>query len=201
MMFSIRARNRIWELGLAAVIIYILWLLQLNILTRLALKGLFCNLPLTFTLVWASIFGSQLHRLNADQIRVRSVGQVILYQAMSGSVSGALMGAAFAALYGSVTPVPLVSYPLMGWIAGYFPLKNINHGAFYSIALVFFGTILGEFFAASQLMILNRAEVFGRFTELALPEAVLNALIAPFIFVPIKAWYDFCLEREVAVRA
>jgi hypothetical protein len=48
-----------------------------------------------------------------------------------------------------------------------------------------------------QLIILGRPEVFGRFVELAIPEAVLNALIAPFIFLPIKIWYDFYLEREI----
>lgn len=66
---------------------------------------------------------------------------------------------------------------------------------------MFAATILGEFFTAMQLIMLGRAEVFARFAELAIPEAVLNALIAPFIFVPIKVWYDFCLEREVTVKA
>ena len=200
-LISIRTRNRIWDLSLAGIVIYIIWLLQFNILTRLALRGLFCNLPLTFVIVWSSIFSSSLNRLSADDIRVRSFGQIALYQAMAGSLSGALIGAVFAVLYGSVTPVYLVSYPLIGWIVGYFPLKSINHAAFYSIALVFLASILGEFFTASQLIILGRAEVFGRFVELAIPEAVLNALIAPFIFLPIKAWYDFGLEQEVIVKA
>jgi rod shape-determining protein MreD len=200
-LISIQTRNRLWEISLAAIVIYIIWLLQLNILTRLALRGLFCNLPLTFIIVWSSIFRSSLSRLTADELRVRSVVQVALYQARSGSVSGALIGAVFAVLYRSVTPVYLVSYPLIGWISGYFPLKSVNHGAFFSIILVFLATVLGEFFTALQLIALGRAEVFGRFVELAIPEAVLNALIAPFIFLPIKVWYDFCLEREPTVKA
>lgn len=198
-LISIRARNRIWEVGLTVFVIYIIWLLQFNILTRLALRGLFCNLPLTFTIVWSSIFSSSLNKLSADDLRLRSFAQIALYQTMAGSVSGALVGATFAALYASVTPVYLISYPLTGWIAGYFPLKSVNHAAFYSIALVFCATILGEFFTAGQLIMLGRGEVFGRFVELAIPEAVLNALIAPFIFLPIKAWYDFRLEREATV--
>jgi rod shape-determining protein MreD len=200
-LISIRTRTRIWEISLSTIVIYIVWLLQLNILTRLALRGLFCNLPLTFIIVWSSIFTSSMSRLSADDLRIRSVWQIAIYQAMSGSFSGALIGAAFAVLYGSVTPVYLLSYPLIGWICGYFPLKSINNGAFYSIALVFFFSVLGEFLTALQLIVLGRSEVFGRFVDLALPEAVLNALIAPFIFLPIKAWYDFSLEREVTVRA
>ncbi len=196
---SIKARNRLWELGLAAIVISIIWFLQNNILTRIALRGLFCNLPLTFIIIWSSIFGSSLNRLSADDVRVRSFGQIAHYQAMSGCVSGALIGGVFSVLYASVSPVYLFSYPIIGWIAGYFPLKTINHGSFYSIVLVLFATILGEFLTSCQLMMLGRAEVFSRFAEIAIPEAVLNALIAPFIFVPIKAWYDFRLSREVTV--
>jgi rod shape-determining protein MreD len=196
-LISIRTRTRLWEISLAAIVIYVIWLLQLNILTRLALKGLFCNLPLAFIIVWSSVFTSSLGRLSADDLRVRSLAQIALYQAMSGSISGALIGATFAVLYRSVTPVYLVSYALIGWISGYFPLKRVNNGAFFSIGLVFLGTVLAEFFTAVQLIILGRPEVFGRFVELAIPEAVLNALIAPFIFLPIKIWYDFYLEREI----
>lgn len=198
---SIKARNRLWELGLAAVVISIIWLLQNNILTRIALRGLFCNLPLTFTIIWSSIFGSSIEHLSADEVRVRSFGQIAVYQAMSGCVSGALIGAIFSVLYASVTPVYLISYPVIGWITGYFPLKTVNNGSLYSIVLVLFGTILGESLTSCQLIMLGRAEVLSRFADIAIPEAVLNALIAPFIFIPIKAWYDFRLSHEVSVRS
>lgn len=198
---SIKTRRHLWELSLTFVIIYLIWLFQSDVLTKLSLKNLFCNLPLTFTIIWASIFTSTIESLSPDQIKTRPISSIILYQAMSGSLSGAIVGAVFAALYASILPVYLFSYPLIGWIAGYFPLRKIQHGSFYCIVLVLLGTILAEFMTACQLTILGRTEVFSSLAQLAVPEAVLNALIAPFIFVPLKAWHDFGLEREVIVKS
>ena len=198
---SIKTRRHLWELSLAFAVIYFIWILQSDILTKLSLHHLFCNMPLTFTIIWASIFTTSITPLSSDDIKVRSVTNIALYQAISGSMGGAIVGAAFAALYASVLPAFLVSYPLIGWIAGYFPLRKIQHASFYCIVLVLLGTILAEFITACQLALLGRAEVFSCFVQIAVPEAVLNALLAPFIFVPLKAWYDFGLEREVVVKS
>ncbi len=198
---SIKARHHLLELSLAFTVICLVWFLQSDVLTKLSLHNLFCNLPLTFTIIWASIFTSSVEPLNSDEIKVRSISAVALHQAMSGSFSGAIVGAVFAALYASILPVYLFSYPIIGWVAGYFPLKTVQHASFYSILLVLLGTILAEFLTASQLMILGRADVLSCFAQITMPEAVLNALIAPFIFVPLKAWHDFGSEREVIVKS
>jgi len=200
-LLSIKARNHLWELSLTFAVICCIWFLQSTVLTRLSLHSLFCNLPLTFIIIWASIFTSSAQSLSSDDIKVRPLMAIILYQTISGSVSGALVGAVFAALYASIIPVYLISYPAIGWVAGYFSLKKVQHGAFYSIVLVFLGTILAEFITTCQLMVLGRTEVINCFAQIAIPEAVLNALIAPFIFVPLRAWYDFRMEREVIVQA
>jgi len=197
---SIKTRRHLWELSLAFAVIFFIWILQSDLLTQLSLHHLFCNMPLTFIIIWASIYTTSITPLNSNDVKIRSVINIILYQAISGSVSGAIVGAVFAALYASVLPVFLISYPLIGWIAGYFPLRKIQHASFYCILLVLFGTILAEFITACQLALLGRAEVFSCFVQIAVPEAVLNALLAPFIFIPLKAWYDFGLEREVIVN-
>jgi rod shape-determining protein MreD len=198
---SIKTRRHLWELSLAFMVIYFIWVFQSDVLTKLSLRGLFCNLTLTFTIIWASIYSSSIPPLSSDDIKVRSLSRIARYQAMSGSISGTAVGAVFAALYASVLPAFLISYPLIGWIAGYFPLRKIQHASFYCIVLVLLGTILAEFITACQLSLMGRAEVFSCFVQIAVPEAVLNALIAPFIFVPLKAWYDFNLEREVIVNS
>ncbi len=198
---SIKTRRYLWELGLAFSVIYFIWLLQSDVLTKLSLHNLFCNLPLTFIIIWSSIYTSSVKPLSSDDIKVRSFTNIAMYQAMSGSVSGAVVGAIFAAFYASTLPVFLFSYPLIGWIAGYFPLRKIQHASFYCIVLVLLGTVLGEFITAGQLALSGRAEVFSCFVQIAVPEAVLNALIAPFIFVPLKAWYDFGSQHEVIVKS
>lgn len=200
-LLSIKARRHLWEISLTFAVVFLVWILQSDILVRLTSLHLFCNLPLTFTMIWASIYTSHFAPLSSDDIKVRSLGNIALYQAISGSLSGAAIGAIFAAFYSSVVPVYMVSYPLIGWIAGYFPLRKVQHGSFYSILLVLCGTVLAEFITAVQLILMGRAEVFGCFVQIAIPEAVLNALIAPFIFVPLKSWYDFGLEREVIVES
>ncbi len=201
MLLSIKARRHLWEISLAFVVICFIWFLQSDVLTQLYSHNLFCNIPLAFIIIWASVFTSSIEPLSSDDIRVRSMSAIVLYQAISGSLSGAIIGAVFAALYSSVVPVYLISYPIIGWVAGYFPLNKVQHGSFYCIVSVLLGTILAEFITACQLMILGRADVLSCFAQATIPEAVLNALIAPFIFIPLKAWHDFRLEREVIVKS
>jgi rod shape-determining protein MreD len=197
-MFSIRLRTRLWHLGLAASVVIFIWLFQINVLTRLTLGGLLCNLPLTFTIVWASIFGSRLPRLTADDLRTLTMSEILSYQALSGSLSGALIGALFGALFASVTPIYPFGYPLIGWIAGYFSLKRINHAQFLIVPLVLFASVLAGSFMALQLTLMGRPEVLPRFIQAVLPEAVMNALVAPWIFLPMQRWNEFWATREVA---
>jgi len=197
-MFSIRVRTRLCDIGLGTVVVIFAWLLQTNVLTRLSLNGLLCSLPLTFTIVWASVFGSRLPLLNSDDLRTLSMTEIISYQALSGSLSGALVGATFAALFASVLPVYPVAYPLIGWVAGYFSLKRVNQAVFLTIPLVFCASVLAESFTALQLAVSGRPEIMSRFIYAVLPEAAMNALIAPSIFLPIRRWYDFWTSKEVA---
>lgn len=196
-MFSIRLRTRLSHLGVAFGIVLFIWLLQVNVLTRLTLGGLLCNLPLTFTIVWASVFGSRLPRLTFDDLRTLSLSEIISFQALSGSLSGALIGALFGALYASVTPVYPFGYPLIGWIAGYFCLKRVNHAQFLIVPLVLGGTVLSGIFMAIELTLMGRPEVMVRFIDAVLPEAVMNALIAPWIFLPMQRWNEFWNTNEV----
>jgi len=188
---SIQLRTRLGEILLAFTLIVFVWLLQTDLLNRISLTGLTCNVPLTFTIVWAAVFGSPLGRLTPENVRDMPLAQVAFYQALTGSLSGTLVGATFAALYGSVLPIYPISYPVIGWLTGYFNLQRLSQGALMAIPLVLFASVLAEFITAGQLTILGRVGVENHFMTIALPEAILNALIAPIIYIPMRRWYEF----------
>jgi rod shape-determining protein MreD len=192
----VRLQKRIYEIGVAAFIICFAWLLQLMILSVLPLKDVLASLPLTFTIVWGSVFGSPLRAPLPDELRLSTLGQVIGRQALSGSLSGALVGAAFGALYSSVLPTYPICYPLIGWIAGYFGLKDFNQATFLCLPLVFMSTVFSESVMALQLHLQGRPEVLQNLASVAFPEAALNALMAPFIFFPMRGWYSFATAHE-----
>lgn len=189
---SMRARRRFWQIGLAALLICFAWLLQLTVLSLLPLRAILCSLPMMVTIVWGSVFGSPLQMPRADELRNVGVNQVIAMQALSGSLSGALVGAFFAALYASILPVYPICYPLVGWAAGYFCLRGFNQGALLCIPLVLLLTVFGETVMAVQLAISpGRPDVFPHLVQIAVPEAIVNAIIAPFVFFPMRSWYEF----------
>jgi rod shape-determining protein MreD len=197
-MFSIRIRNRLGNLFLATAIVAFVWLLQTNVMTRLTLNGILCNLPLTFTIVWASVFGARLAPLSQDDVRLMPMGEILIYQALCGSLSGAFIGALFGALFASVIPVYPFCYPLIGWIAGYFSLKHVNHGVFLVVPLVLCGSVLAESIMAAQLFLVSRPEIMSHFTQAVLLEALMNTIIAPSIFLPMQRWYWFSASKELA---
>ena len=194
---SIRARKRLGEVGLAALIIAIAWLLQMTVLTKLSLNSMLCSLPLTVTIIWGSVFGSALREQTQDELKLRSFGEVIGWQLLSGSVTGAIIGALFASLYATLLPIYPISYPVIGWIARYFSLRNFNRATFLCIPLVLGGTIFAESLLALQLSIFGRPEVLPRLAEIAFPEAILNSLIAPFVYFPMRGWFEFFKARVV----
>jgi rod shape-determining protein MreD len=195
-MMSARRYKRFYEIASTGLIICFAWLLQLTLLSVFSLKDVVASLPLTFTIIWGSIFGSPLKAPRPDELRLSTLGQVIARQALSGSLSGALVGAFFGALYASVLPTYPICYPLIGWITGYFCLQNFNQATFLCLPLVFLSTILSESVMALQLHFLGRPEVLQNLAQVALPEAALNSLIAPFIFFPMRGWYHFATAHE-----
>lgn len=197
---SIRSRKRISEIASAAFIVAFAWLIQLAVLSKLPFGSVLCNLPLTLTIVWGVTFGSPVGKPSPDELRVSSFGTVLFRQLLSGSPSGAIVGAFFAALASSVLPIYPVSYPLIGWIAGYFSLKNFNQAAFLCIPLVVLLSFLGEMLMACQLALIGRPEVFSQLVLVGFPEALLNALIAPVLFFPMRGWYEFSQWRKLSVE-
>src|ERR1700733_10195029 len=109
--FSIQFRTRLWQVSLAGLIVLIVWLVQTDLITRFSVNGLLCNLPLTFTILWGSVFGSKQKGLVADEIRSLSLSEIAIQQALSGSISGACVGALFAALFASALPIYPIAYP------------------------------------------------------------------------------------------
>jgi rod shape-determining protein MreD len=190
-MFSLSGRRKLTEFGLSVALIYFTWFLQLTILSLFNVKDVMCSLPLTLTIVWGAVFGSRLPALTSDEISQSSLSDVILRQAVAGSLSAALVGGTFGALYSCTLPVYPIYLPMIGWISGYFCLKNFSQATFLTIPIVFLATILGETLMALQLMLLHRPDVIQHLVQIAVPEAAVNAIIAPLVFLPLRGWYDF----------
>jgi rod shape-determining protein MreD len=201
MAISFSDKRKLTEIGLSIAVIYGAWILQLTVLSAIALKDVICSLPLTMTIVWGAVFGSRLPALTPSEMRESSLSDVILRQSVAGSISGALIGAAFAALYASVIPTYPLYLPIIGWISGYFCLKNFSNASFLIIPLVFLATILAETMMAGQLALLGLlwpdswhylvADVLKNLVQIAVPEASINAIIAPLVFFPLRGWYEF----------
>lgn len=193
---SMRTRKKVGDISLAFLIGSLAWLFQLTVLNHFLFMGATCNLPLTLTILWGAVFGSPVKPIGPDELRVSSAASIFLHQLASGSMSGALIGAFCGALYASVLPIYPLCLPLVGWISGYFCLRNLQQDALICIPLVLLATVFAESMMATQLFLLGRAEVFARLAVIALPEAILNALIAPFIYLPMRRWYDFFSLNE-----
>ncbi len=197
---SLRTRTRVWEISLAGAIICFAWLLQLTVLSGIEFKGVICSLPLTMTIVWGAVFGSNLPSLTPEELRQSSLSEVMLRQAIAGSISGALVGATFGALYASVIPVYPVCYPIIGWIAGYFCLKDFSQAPLLCIPLVFLATIFAETLMAGQLVLCQRPDVLTNLVQVALPEAAVNSIIAPLTLFPMLSWYEFSKHYLVSAE-
>lgn len=200
-MLDRKTRLRIGAIGSSAMIIATAWVLQLAVVSQLLLNGVQCSLPLTLTIVWGIVFGSPLQAPSKDEIRLSNLRTVVLRQVLSGSVSGALVGACLGALYASVLPVYPISYPIIGWMAGYFCLRNFNQALILCIPLVLIFTFLSEALMALQMLIIGRPGVIENFLRIVMTEAVQNALIAPFVFLPMRGWAEFARYRENQVSA
>jgi len=185
----------LFEIGLAAIIIWCVWLIQLTLLAKFTLNGVMCNLPLTLTIVWAIVFGSPLKAPSPEEMRQASVVEVFFRQAMAGSVTGLLVGAVFASLFASIIPIYPICYPLVGWLAGYFCLRSFNQASLLVIPIVFIFTLVAEFTMAYQLHILGRPDVFQNLSRIGFPEAVFNSLIGPFLFFPLRGWYEYAVTH------
>lgn len=195
-----RSRKRIGEISMAAVLVIAVWLIQLALLSRLKFGDVLCNLPLTMIILWGLTFGSPMPKPTNDELRVSSMGAIVVRQLLSGSPSGAIIGAFFAALASSVIPVYPFSYPIIGWISGYFSLKHFNQAAFLCIPLVLLLTFLGETIMGLQLFIVKRPDVLSHLAMISIPEALLNALIAPVLFFPMRGWYEFMRWRQMSAE-
>jgi len=188
---SMKTRKKTWDIALTVFVAFLAWILQLTVLSRFSFQGASCNLLLVMTILWGFVFGSRMPIILPDELRTKSARAIFLHQLASGSTSGFLFGAFVAAIYSSNLPVYPICYPLIGWITGYFSMKNINPETLLCIPLVLLATVLADFLTASQLMLCGYADVFPHLAQIALPEALLNALIAPFVYFPICHWHDF----------
>lgn len=199
-LISIRARQRLGAIAISGLFASFVWLLQLTVMSILSLKTVLCSLPLTVTIVWGTVFGSNFLPMTPNELRQNTFTQVFIRQILSGSMSGALFGAFIGALYASVLPVFPICFPIAGWIAGYFCLRHFNSGALISIPVVLLTSIFAEFIMALQLFSLNRPDILQHLAQFAVPEAILNSLIAPLVYLPMRSWYELAVFHGTAVE-
>lgn len=189
-LLSMRTRTKLANYGITAVVCMGALVLQLGVLNNFPVHGVYCNLPLTLVIVWGTVFGSPLPDITPDELRMSTTGEIFFRQALTGSVTGLIVGAFMAALYAPLIPVYPVYLPIAGWFAGYMCLRNINKQNLLSIPVVFVVTLIAETIMSWQLAIVGRPGVFDQLMQIAVPEASLNAVIAPFIYFPLRRWYD-----------
>lgn len=175
--------------------------IQMAILNRLTMLGITGNLPLVLILVWGQVFGSPLSSISAAQLRKSSLSEVFTRQLMSGSPSAFLVGLFMTCLYSHFVPCVPIAFPLMGWVAGYFCMRSLSQGNLLCIPVTFILTIFAELMMAAQLTVLGRPSALEHFSTVVLPEALLNSVIAPFIYFPLRRWYDFAEgQRSLAME-
>jgi rod shape-determining protein MreD len=167
------------------------WLLQITLVTYFPFRGVIANLPLVVVAVTGFVFGSPVPAVTHEELRSHSVLIIFLRQFMRGSVAGLLTGAFAAALFGSMLSVYPVSLPLVGWISGYFCIRGLRQETLICMPMVLLATVLNEALNAWQFGATGYPDVYLLLSHIVMPEAVLNAIIAPFVYFPLRRWYDF----------
>jgi len=213
---SMRSKKRMLELSISALLCYIAFLMQMLCLNYLGIHGITCDLPLTLIIVWGLVFGSGLPNLTPRELRRQSLGEVFRRQMASGSHSGFLVGWFFSWLYFNIQPIYSVKFPLIGWISGYFCLRGLGQGNLLAIPMTFILTILAEVIMSWQLVLCHAGAldisrpamlfsgdwtkmVFEHLNIIILPEALLNSIIAPFLYFPMRRWYEMLEGQQQSI--
>lgn len=189
-LLSMQSRKRTVEVALATTLCVSAFLVQTLVLNRFQLHGVICSLPLVITIVWGLVFGSPLPPITSLELRKNTPGQIFSRQLLAGSPGGLLVGLFFASLYHELIPSYPVAYPLIGWGAGYFCLRALSQGNLLCIPLAFILTVAAEALTSWELFMLGRVGVFQHLSLVVMPEALLNALVAPCIYLPLRQWYE-----------
>lgn len=199
-LLSVRTKKKAFDVCLAAVICSVTLFAQLTILNYISLQGVTASLPLVVTITWGLVFGSPLAPMTWLQLRKASAGDVFARQIASGSISGGLVGLYFGCLYAAQVPAFPAALPVVGWIAGYFCLRSLSRANLLCIPMVLLLTVLAEGLTAWELSLLGRPGALEHFASIILPEALLNSVIAPFVYFPLRRWYDMA-EGQRALAA
>lgn len=195
---TVRSRKHIIEATLAGILCTAALFVQLAVLSHFSINGVICSLPLVITITAGLVFGSPIPSITANELRRQAVRDIFLRQLGSGSISGFLIGLFFACLYGSMIPICPIAYPVIGWVSGYFCLRSLNQGNLLCIPLVFVLSIIAEALISWQLAGCHRTGVLEHLSWFILPEALLNSIIAPFIYFPLRGWHDLAQGQQAS---
>ncbi len=192
--FSISTRQKLFLIFLMVSFAYVAWLIQLIFIVKLKLSHSIANLPLTIVIVTGLMANKKRLKYPPGQIAKLSLRELIKSQFKNGSLVGLGLGAFMASLEKSLTGSFPVSYIFVGYLSGYFSLRNFNWPVILIIPLVFMFSILSECIYAIQLF--QIPGVYNHLIRFAMVEASLNALIAPFVYYPINTLYEFWTGLE-----
>jgi rod shape-determining protein MreD len=184
-------RKKLESFFIVMGLMLIAWLLQITIVTYLPFCGAIANFPFVVAAVTGFVFGSPISNVTHEELRSRSTLIIFLHQLTRGSVAGMLAGAFAAALFNSILSVYPLSLPLVGWIAGYFCIRGLRQETLICIPMVLLATVLNEALNAWQFAASGYPQAYSELARIVMPEAVLNAIIAPFVYFPLRRWYEY----------
>ena len=193
---SISSKQKLFLIFLVISFSFFAWVIQIIFIGKLRLAHVCANLPLTIIIVTGLVANFNYPKENPNEIKRISLGQVVKNQFKNGSISGLFLGLFLASIEKSLTGVLPIAYPLVGFLAGYFSLGNFSLPVFLIIPLVFMFSVLAQAIFSLELFFLHVNGVFNHLINFAMIEASINALIAPFVYFPINAIYEYWINME-----
>jgi rod shape-determining protein MreD len=152
-------------------------IVQTALVPYLSIWGIFADLPLLFVVSWSLLQGKR---------------QGLLWGCVAGMSIDILSGAPF----GAAT----LSLALVGFLAGLGQATVFRYHMVLPLLAVFLATILYDLVFLAIVGILGQPVAWvDSLLRIVQPSAVLNALLAPLVFIPLRLVHRRLLQQEMEV--
>jgi rod shape-determining protein MreD len=152
-------------------------IVQTALVPNLSIWGIFADLPLLFVVSWGLLQGKR---------------QGLLWGCVAGMSVDILSGAPF----GAAT----LSLAVVGFLAGLGQATVFRYHAALSLLAVFLATILYNLVFLAIVDILGQPVAWlDSLLRVVQPSAVLNALLLPLVFIPLRLVHRRFLKQEMEV--
>jgi rod shape-determining protein MreD len=152
-------------------------ILQTALIPYLSIWGIFADLPLLFVISWGLLEGKR---------------QGLLWGIIAGMSIDILSGAPF----GAAT----LSLGLVGFLVGLGQATVFRYHVALSLVAIFLATILYSIVFLSIVSILGQSvDWLDSMLRIVQPSAVLNALLLPLVFFPLRLVHQRFMKQEMAV--